>query len=135
MCERKETLELIAKYIKELAEIIHLRTGGVRITISESRAVKIEARTYSRVCCQRRRANEWETLDEEVTLVLDLAPQYVTNRLESLIVEWVGQFGHLEGVLDDHEVTNLIFNISLAPPNRSGSSKHRYELEEIEGPR
>ena len=113
MLVRDNIIDIVVNYYRELSDLIGLPNGRLRITINQAQAVKIEVFRKSRICSIRLSANEWGDVEGEEKLVLELAPEFVTSRLESLIVDMVGRFGYVEGVIREHEVAAIVLSMQL----------------------
>ena len=118
MFKRDDPRKVATIECQRLAEIVGLANGELRITVSEAQAVKIEIRQDVRVCCVRRKENEWDAPDEHLELVMDEAPRFVMDHLEDLIVSLVGRFGYLMAVIEEGSVTHLVINIFIRSPRR-----------------
>ena len=116
--------EVASQRCQELAKTIGLNSGTVRITISAGKAVKIEAQQRLQACCVERRSNSWTSAVAH-ELDLDLAPPFVNQHLESLIVSMIGRFGYLEARLEDGEVDELLLNSCLGSSRRRRPAKRR----------
>ena len=122
MCEPKREwntiahlIELISSRMEELARRIRLTSG----TINESRAVKIEANKYVRICCERAKDGVWQAAENDARLSMDIAPPFVSDHLERLVVDLIGPYGDVEVVLARGRVTDLNIHISRLPTGRN----------------
>ena len=116
MEKREEPWGTLSNRLKELAAMIGLKTGYIRITVTEGRAAKIEALQYARVCCVRRKTNQWEMPQGCSELDMAVAPKFVTKYLERLMVSILGQYGYVEAHLSGGEVEGTLIYSGQLPP-------------------
>jgi hypothetical protein len=113
---RRREQEEVARQFAKLAGRIGLLTGEITVTVSNGKAVKIEALQPARSCCINRGEGAWETTQHEIAVRLDLAPEFVMEQLEQQVVDLVGKYGHVTTQIDRGSAVNLLTFTQLYAP-------------------
>ncbi len=124
----RELWDKLTRGFEELARAIGLKSGSMRVTVTEGWAAKIEAFQYARACCQRRKMKEWDVPQGHCELKMRAAPGFVTKYLEILIVFAVGRFGYIEAHLTNGRTTELLVKIGRQPPGTAGVRNSGFPL-------
>ncbi len=122
MQKREEPWSEVSQGFEELARAIGLISGYIRVTVTEGKAVKIEAFQYARACCQRRKTNHWEVPTGQCELQMAAAPDFVVEHLEELIVSALGRFGYVEVHLSGGGTTDILFKSGRRNPRPQRTS-------------
>ncbi len=118
--------EEVMEFFEQLAEIIDLSLGDVRITVSNSRIVKIGARPDVQACCVELKKDSWVTRGEEIAVQIGKGPNSIDAHIAALIVDLVGGYGYMEACIEEGEVAVLLIYISRRPSaRRSGRGRFR----------
>ncbi len=109
----------LLRQLEELARQIGLRSGYLRITITEGHAAKIEASQYTRTWCTEHKTTQWEFPSDPSKLSLREVPKLVVTELEHPIVQMLGKFGYVEPHFADGRISRILIEPKFLPSRKT----------------